>query len=106
MIPACILPQICFIAIRAYAAHSYLYYEKDENIIPDHEYDQLCRWIYSHWAWIKPHDLNNYLDFGALDAGTGHQLKVTGQTRDYAEDLLKAYKEKTVKPPANVDPFS
>lgn len=102
VIPSCIEAQIAFIAIRAYAAHSYLYYERDENIIADHEYDRLCKWLLENYEWVKAHDINKYLDAGALEAGTGHQLKVVGQTKKYADDLLEDHKKKKAMP----DPFS
>lgn len=89
MIPTFLLPQVAFVAIRAYAAHSYIYYTKHENIITDHEFDDLCVWLKDNFEWLKPFDINDYLCFSALEAGTGYQLKIVGQTRDYAEDLLK-----------------
>lgn len=89
--------QVAFYAWRAYAAHSYLYYVLDESIIDDSEYDSLCHWILENYDWIKPYDINNYLDRDGLDAGTGYHIaeKVCGQTREYAL-LLLADHEKAV----------
>lgn len=89
MIPNCIEAQVAFIAIRAYAAHSYIYYAKNENIIDDGAFDQLCKWLLANYNWVKPYDINKYLNKGALGAGTGYSLKVIGQTRDYAESMLE-----------------
>lgn len=93
-IPPCIEPRVAFIAIRAYAAYSYLYYQLDESLITDDEYDGLCKWLLANYSWVKPHDINNYLDEGRLQAGTGYDLTIVGQTKDYAESLLKQDREK------------
>lgn len=100
--------QVAFVCIRAYAAHSYLYYEKDESIISDREFDALCKFLLENYEWIKPFDLNDYLDRGSLEAGSGFAIasKVCGQTKDYALDLVKENKKKPkrAKPkPAPVD---
>lgn len=100
--------QVAFVCIRAYAAHSYLYYEKDSSVISDGEFDALCKFLLDNYEWIKPFDLNDYLDKGSLEAGSGFAIagKVCGQTRDYALDLLKTEKKKPAKAkpkPAPVD---
>ncbi len=85
-IPEIILPNIAFVAIRAYAAYSYLYYEHDISLVYDHEFDTLCEWLLRHYAELKYHDTNGYLDESALKAGTGYHLtgKVVGLTRKWA----------------------
>lgn len=101
MIPAIILPNVAFVAIRAYAAYSYLYYELDESLVDDGNFDALCKWLLENYAAIKPHDLNGYLDKSALKAGTGYHLtgKVCGMTRKWAEELLaESRKKKRAKP--------
>lgn len=89
--------QVAFVCIRAYAAHSFLYYVKDSPVISDGDYDALCKFLLENYDWIKPYDLNNYLDAGCLKAGSGFTIaeKVCGQTRDYALDLLKGHGKKT-----------
>jgi len=84
--PVIIMPNVAFIAIRAYAACSYLYYERDISLIDDAEFDELCRWLLANYALVKPHDANGYLDESALKAGTGYNLagKVVGLTRKWA----------------------
>lgn len=98
-VPAVIEQEMATIAWRAYAAHSYLYYVKDEPILADEDFDQLCRFILKNFDWIKPFDLNDYLDEAALEAGTGYQIaeKVTGMTRDHAEGLLEEHLAKSKK---------
>jgi hypothetical protein len=91
--------QVAFVCIRAYAAHSYLYYEKNSSVISDGEFDALCKFLLDNYEWIKPFDLNDYLDKGSLEAGSGYAIasKVCGQTRGYALDLLKTEKKKPAK---------
>lgn len=62
--------------VVAYLLHSYLYYNLDHSIIPDYQYDELCRWMHDNYTVL----LNNYhrhmnlVDLEALAAGTGHHL--------------------------------
>lgn len=97
-IPNVLKPRLAVVAWSNYAALSYLYYVKNESVVPDHEFDYLCRWILANYDWIKTTDLNGYLEREALEAGTGYNIasRVTGMTKDYAEDILKAYRGKKV----------
>lgn len=101
MIPECIRQQVATVAIRTYAAHSYIYYVKSYSIISDAEFDELCRWLLVNHNWIAQYDLNKYLEVSALSAGTGFQLKICGQTKDYAESIYKDYLEKNKKHPGS-----
>lgn len=92
--PSAIHQQVAFVAIRAYAVHSYLYYVRHVNIISDDEFDLLCRWLIGNWVWIKPYDINNYLDITGLNAGTGYHLKVLGQTKQYADEMYEDHLKK------------
>ena len=97
MIPAVIIPNVAFVAIRAYAAYSYLYYDEGESLVSDHDFDMLCEWMLANYAAIKPHDLNGYVDKGALKAGTGYHLsggKVCGLTKKWADEQLAEHKAK------------
>lgn len=91
VVPPCIEKVVAFKAIQAYAAFSYAYYEKDVSLIDDQEFDALCRWLHNNFNWLKPHDINNYLDEDSLLAGTGYNVNVIGQTRDHAEALIKQH---------------
>ncbi len=94
MTPAFLQKKLAFVAIREYAAHSYIYYEKDNSIISDAEYDALCQWCLKNFTWLKPHDLNNYLRKDMLECGSGYDISVIGLTKDYAELLLADHLEK------------
>lgn len=78
---------VAFTAIKLYAMHSYLYYRLDAPIIDDRRYDLLCHWLLANYDWVKPYDINDFLDRGALKAGTGFELQVVGQTKDAADAL-------------------
>lgn len=100
-IPKAIIQQVATVAIRCYAAHSFIYYEKDDQIIPDGEFDEVCKWLLDNYDSVKPFDISGYLDRSALEAGTGFNIskKVCGQTRDYALSLLETNKNiKKTKP--------
>jgi hypothetical protein len=83
--------KVANIVIREYVAHSYLYYEKDSPIIDDGQFDKLCKWIEENYDWIKPFDINNYLEESEIHAGSGFVAasKITGPTQRYAEYLLE-----------------
>lgn len=91
--------QVAFVVIRAYAAHCYIYYELNDNIISDHEFDALWAFIVENYDWIKPFDLNGYLppkDQG-MSSGFATLHRIQGQTKDYAIALLKDHNEKIKK---------
>ena len=98
--------QVAFVVIRAYAAHSYIYYELNDNIISDHEFDALWKFIVENYDWIKPFDLNDYLPPKDQGTSSGFDIakRVVGQTKDYAYDLLKEHKAKMKKATAKPKP--
>lgn len=98
MIPACMQQRVATIAIRTYAAHSWLYYQRDLSLITDAEFDDLCAWLVDNFDWVKKWDISGYLDLDALKAGTGHHLKVIGQTLDYAMQLESEHLARNPKP--------
>jgi NAD-dependent DNA ligase len=57
-----------------YLMHSYIYYEINDSIITDYEYDELCRELKDKWDMIT-HYHKHLVDVNALGAGTGYQLK-------------------------------
>jgi|TARA_R110002074_G_scaffold102277_1_gene221023 hypothetical protein len=57
-----------------YLMHSYIYYEINDSIITDYEYDELCRELKDRWDSIT-HYHKHLVDVDALGAGTGYQVK-------------------------------
>ena len=88
-LPPFVEAKLAFMIIREYAAHSYIYYEKNTSLISDADYDQLCKWLCDNYSWMKPYDTNGYLDKDLLKCGSGYNISVCGLTRDYAELLLQ-----------------
>lgn len=76
-----------------YLMHSYLYYEMDEPIISDIEYDELCRELKEKWDSVE-HFHKHLVDVHSLGAGTGYQVKYNNRIASAAIELLKQYKEK------------
>lgn len=97
--PAMIEKQIATVAIRSYAANSFLYYRCDWSPISDGDYDALCKWLLENYDWIKPHDVSGYLSRESLRCGTGFDIadKVCGQTKEYAEALYRLAHKKEPK---------
>lgn len=57
-----------------YLVHSYIYYQLDDNIITDAQYDEICKKILKHWDDIKhPHKV--YINKESLVAGSGFDIK-------------------------------
>jgi len=54
--------------------HSYLYYQKNDPIISDYEYDEICNQLKDKWDSITDYH-KHLIDVSALGAGTGYQLK-------------------------------
>lgn len=63
--------------VDAYLLHSYLYYNLDSPIISDHQFDNLCRWMFDHYSELVQdgHTYMSLVDEDALSAGTGHHLQ-------------------------------
>ena len=51
-----------------------MYYIHDKNIIHDHEFDVLCKWMLEHWGSIE-HQHKHLINVDDLRAGTGFSLK-------------------------------
>tara|TARA_A100001201_G_scaffold69292_1_gene63996 strand:- start:149 stop:442 length:294 start_codon:yes stop_codon:yes gene_type:complete len=67
---------------------SYLYYIKDESVIPDEVYDSLCKRLLDRWNKIE-HFHKHLISKEALSAGTGFNMKET----DYPERVKSAAKK-------------
>lgn len=88
-IPLSLQRQFANHAIRQYVVCSHLYYKHEISHITDAEYDQLCRWLCDNFDWIKPHDVNGYLDINSLLCGTGYHLNLGGQHLKEAEAIVR-----------------
>lgn len=62
-----------------YLTFSYMYYERDYNIISDTEFDNLCRYLLKlgkdHLKESKVYWVDKLFDEGCMEAGTGYHLK-------------------------------
>ena len=71
-----------------YLMFSYAYYQENESLIPDEEYDQICRDLITNWNdithWHKP-----LLDLESLKAGTGYDIKYPNRVVTAALSLIK-----------------
>lgn len=61
--------------LETYLVHSCIYYAMDDNIISDHEFDQLCLMIRKGWRSIK----SPYKQF-VLDYEKGDASRMKGQS--------------------------
>ena len=57
-----------------YLMASYLYYKKDETVISDELFDQICKKILANWKDIE-HPHKKRIKRGDLEAGTGYAIK-------------------------------
>lgn len=82
--------------IRQYAVHSYLYYQCDENVVPDSHYDALARAIAIRFDEIKPYDTDGYIWNKATDWSSGNEesFNVCGKTKRLAELVLQVWHKK------------
>ena len=90
MIPMVLRQDIAKLAIREFVAHSYLYYELANPVIPDSEYDNLEYWICDNQDWIRRYDTEGYLLDPMIKGVGGSHLywKVKGEILKYAESLI------------------
>jgi NAD-dependent DNA ligase len=70
--------------------YSYLYYEKDISLIPDTEYDIICKRLYNEWDKVE-HFHKHIVNKEALIAGTGYQLKYPERVKNAAIALKEKY---------------
>ena len=57
-----------------YLMFSYAYYQENESLISDAEYDQICNDLITNWNDIT-HWNKRLLDLDSLRAGTGYDIK-------------------------------
>jgi len=63
--------------VPAYLLHSLLYYHFDMNVIPDEEFDLICKEIMDNWDECSKHRHAGLLDEEALTAGSGYQIPLS-----------------------------
>tara|TARA_B100000925_G_C21877385_1_gene416902 strand:- start:423 stop:689 length:267 start_codon:yes stop_codon:yes gene_type:complete len=69
-----------------YLMLSYLYYEKNISLIPDTEFDELCKKLLDKFDEIK-HMHKHLINKSSLEAGTGFDLKYTNMIKGAAMAL-------------------
>ena len=71
-----------------YLMYSYAYYQENESLIEDAEYDQICQDLITNWNdithWHKP-----LLNLESLKAGTGYDIKYPERVIYAALALIK-----------------
>ena len=71
-----------------YLMFSYAYYQENESLIEDAEYDQICQDLITNWNdithWHKP-----LLNLESLKAGTGYDIKYPDRVIYAALALIK-----------------
>ena len=71
-----------------YLMYSYAYYQENESLITDSEYDQICQDLITNW-----HDITHYhkrlLNLESLKAGTGYDIKYPNRVVSAALSLIK-----------------
>ena len=95
-----------FKLISQYLIHSYLYYGCSVSLMPDHEYDQLCRDLLRRWDEVEAceHDHARLLELDALKAGSGYHIHphrypriVVGAATELAKEAGKVQYDKKKK---------
>ena len=79
-----------------YLMYSYAYYQENESLITDSEYDQICQDLITNWNnithWHKP-----LLSLESLKAGTGYDIKYPNRVVAAAIALIKESQLKTTE---------
>ncbi len=75
--------------ISYYLIFSYLYYEQNESVITDNQYDDLCKELYNNYNLVKMSDHPNkdLVDKFNLECGSGLGIQYTQRIKDSAEML-------------------
>ena len=83
------------ILIPHYLMHSYLYYERDDPVIRDNVYDNLCKVLLQNFDNLK-HVHKHLIDKESLKCGSGAGIKYTNMIKDaamlfYSDDGVKRW---------------
>ena len=71
-----------------YLMYSYLYYEKNESIVNDAEYDMICKRLYDEWENVE-HYHKHLVDRDSLIAGTGYTIVYNERIKGAAMHFLQ-----------------
>ena len=71
-----------------YLMFSYAYYQENESLVPDAEYDQICLDLITNWNDIT-HWHKRLLNLESLKAGTGYDIKYPNRVVSAALSLIK-----------------
>ena len=71
-----------------YLMFSYAYYQENESLVPDAEYDQICQDLITNWNDIT-HWHKRLLNLESLKAGTGYDIKYPNRVVSAALSLIK-----------------
>ena len=71
-----------------YLMYSYAYYQENESLIEDAEYDQICQDLITNWDDIT-HWHKALLNLESLKAGTGYDIKYPNRVVSAALSLIK-----------------
>ena len=70
-----------------YLMTSWLYYQRDISLLPDEEYDQLCKKLLRDFDRIE-HPHKHFVDREGLSAGTGYAIQVYPERAVQSASLL------------------
>ena len=76
--------------IPYYLMFSYLYYEKNINLIEDTEFDQLCKTLLEKLDGLT-HMHKHLVKKESLTAGTGYDIKYTNMIKQSAMKLSEVW---------------
>ena len=76
--------------IPYYLMFSYLYYEKNINLIDDTEFDQICKTLLDKYDELE-HMHKDLVKKESLTAGTGYDIKYTNMIKDSAMKLSEVW---------------
>jgi len=76
--------------IKNYLIHCYLYYQLNESVISDEDFDKLCVRLLANWPTTQS-VYKKYISKNDLEAGTGFTLFYDHQTnkRNYPSEIIK-----------------
>jgi hypothetical protein len=62
--------------VPIYLMSSYLYYEQDDSVLDDTQFDYLCKKLYDNWDKVE-HMHKPLIDKANLKAGSGYGIQYT-----------------------------